>query len=91
MKMELPMELIMDAFSRLPIKSLVRLISVSQSYFSLITGEEFKEMQFHLSCNLTDSTYVIAVPRHLSDKRRACIGFLDKGVRFERKEIVIPF
>ena len=48
-------------------------------------------MQLHLSRNLTDSTYVIAVSRHLSHKRRACIGFLDKGVRFERKEIVIPF
>uniref|UniRef100_A0A2N9EZR2 F-box domain-containing protein n=1 Tax=Fagus sylvatica TaxID=28930 RepID=A0A2N9EZR2_FAGSY len=91
MKMELPTELIIDAFSRLPIKSQVRLISVSQSYFSLITSGEFKEMQLHRSRNLTDSTYVIAVPWHLSEKGRACIGFLDKGVSFERKKIVIPF
>jgi hypothetical protein len=72
----------MDAFSRLPIKSLVRLIYVSQSYFSLITGKEFKEMQLYHSCNLTNSTYVIAVPRHLSNKRPACIGFLDKRCEF---------
>ena len=79
-------ELVMDILSRLPKKGLVRFMSVSKSWRSLV----YKAMYMHFRSEDRNSNYITIIPKRFSGDRTVCQVICINGVPFEVKEIEIP-
>jgi hypothetical protein len=79
-------ELVMDILSRLPKKGLVRFMSVSKSWRSLV----YEAMYMHFRSEDRNSNYITIIPKRFSGDRTVCQVICINGVPFEVKEIEIP-